>query len=104
MMFARLCATAFSTLVTIGFAMAIRHPASAQTPMQITTDTPAYCRQLLDRVSELVQAASEPPPGDVTSLAAEGEKMCAEGEVRGGILRLRRAVMLLLSQSSNPRG
>ncbi len=104
-MFARFPAAAFfSPVVIIGFGITLTQPARAQEPIQITTDTPAYCRQLLDRVSELVQAASTPPPGDVTSLAAEGEKMCAEGEVRGGILRLRRAVMLLLSQSGDPSG
>jgi hypothetical protein len=68
-------------------------------PVQVTTDTRAYCLHLLDRVSELVRNASEPPPDDVTTLASEGQKMCALGQVRGGIMRLRRAVMLLDRQS-----
>jgi hypothetical protein len=68
-------------------------------PVQVTTDTPAYCLQLLDRVSEMVRNASAPPPDEVTDLAAEGQKMCALGEVRGGIMRLRRAVTLLVGQS-----
>ena len=67
-------------------------------PQQVTSDTPQYCLQLLDRVSELVSVAGAPPPQEVTFLSAEGERMCGQGQTRGGILRLRRALMLMMHQ------
>jgi hypothetical protein len=63
---------------------------------RVTSDTPEYCLELLDRVSELVRLADAPPPQDVTRLSSEGQKMCDQGQTRGGILRLRRALMLMM--------
>ncbi len=68
-----------------------------QSPAQrVNTDTPEYCLQLLDRVSEMVRLSPAPPPQDVTQLSSEGQKMCDRGQTRGGILRLRRALMLMM--------
>jgi hypothetical protein len=61
----------------------------------VTSDTPEYCLQLLDRVSELVRVAETPPPQEVTSLSSEGQRMCDQGKTRSGIMRLRRALMLM---------
>jgi hypothetical protein len=70
-------------------------PASGQSaPAQITTDTPQYCLQLFDRVSALVRVRTHPPQ-DVTELSSEGERMCNQGQTLGGIMRLRRALVLL---------
>jgi len=70
-------------------------PVSGQTaPQQVTTDTPEYCLQLLDRISELARITVNPPQ-EATSLSAEGQRMCNQGKTRGGILRLRRALVLL---------
>jgi hypothetical protein len=69
---------------------------------QVTSDTPEYCLQLLDRVSELVRVADTPPPQEVTSLSSEGQKMCDQGQTRGGILRLRRALLLMTRQNGQP--
>lgn len=66
-------------------------------PMRVTTDTLEYCLQLHDRVEEMSRVAPAPPP-EVTSLATEGQHLCEQGQLRGGILRLRRALMLLLHQ------
>jgi hypothetical protein len=63
-------------------------------PQQVTTDTPQYCLQLLDRVSELARIAAHPPQ-EAASLSTEGQRMCDQGQTRGGILRLRRALVLL---------
>ena len=56
----------------------------------LTSDTPVYCaqlaRQLADRHSPLL---------DVQRLLAEGREMCENGEVRAGIRRLRRALVIL---------
>jgi hypothetical protein len=70
-------------------------PVSGQSaPQRVTTDTPEYCLQLLDRVSELARIAVHPPQ-EATDLSAEGQRMCNQGQTRGGILRLRRALLLL---------
>ncbi len=68
--------------------------AGQSTPAQVTTDTPQYCLQLLDRVSELVRINTHPPQ-EVTNLSTEGQRMCDQGQTRGGIMRLRRALVLL---------
>ena len=64
-------------------------------PQRVTSDTPEYCLRLMDRVSELVRVATDPPPQEVTALSSEGQRMCDEGHTRGGILRLRRALMMM---------
>jgi hypothetical protein len=70
--------------------------ASAQTtPMEITTDTPEYCRKLLDRMTALERVATAPVPREVTDLTSEGQRMCDTGQTRGGIMRLRSALMIL---------
>lgn len=65
-------------------------------PQQVISDTPEYCLKLLDRVSEQVRIASAPPPQAVTALSSEGQRMCDQGQTKGGILRLRRALMLMM--------
>jgi hypothetical protein len=64
-------------------------------PMEITTDTPEYCRKLLNRISDLVRLATAPVPRDASDLAAEGQRMCDHGQTRGGIMRLRSALMIM---------
>lgn len=74
-------------------------PVAGQAPPQkITSDTPAYCLHLLDRLSEMVRTGQIPPPREVTFLSSEGRRMCDQGQTRGGIMRLRRALMLLMHQ------
>jgi hypothetical protein len=69
-------------------------------PQRVTSDTPEYCLRLSDRVSELVRVTS--PPQEVTSLSTEGQRMCDQGQTRGGILRLRRALMMMMHQGNEP--
>ena len=71
-------------------------------PAQVITDTPQYCLELLDRVSEMVRVAPAPPPAEVTHLSTEGQRMCDQGQTRGGILRLRRAIMLMMHWGDGP--
>ena len=75
---------------------------ASQPPQQVTSDTPEYCLHLLDRVSEMVRVAGSPPPQEVTFLSSEGQRMCDQGQTRGGILRLRRALMLMMHPSDAP--
>jgi hypothetical protein len=78
-------------------------PVASQAPPQaVTSDTPQYCLHLLDRVSEMVRIARSPPPQEVTFLSSEGRRMCDQGQTRGGILRLRRALVMMLHRSDAP--
>ena len=96
------------SLTTVGFLIALgaipsisagpdsaRAQAAQASPMIITTDTPEYCLRLLDRVSELVRLAATPIPREVTDLTTEGHRMCEHGQTRGGIMRLRSALVLM---------
>jgi len=56
----------------------------------LTTDTPQYCAQLAKQVSD--RHSTLP---DVQRLLAEGTDMCGRGQIRGGIRRLRRALVML---------
>jgi hypothetical protein len=63
--------------------------------VQITSDTPEYCLHLLDVVSAMVRQAVQPPPRAVSDLSSEGQRMCDHGQTRGGIMRLRKALVLM---------
>lgn len=68
--------------------------AATESPVRVTTDSTAYCRELVVRVSAQPNAAS-----DVRSLAEEGQRLCETGHVRTGIAKLRRAL-----RASQPGG
>ncbi len=91
----QLCAV-LAVPLSIGLGLAVMpSPVAGQaTPAQVTTDTPQYCLQLLDEVSQQVRVHAH-PPDEVTSLSTEGQRMCDQGQTRGGIMRLRRALVLL---------
>jgi hypothetical protein len=80
--------------VGLGLAFLPLPVAGQAPPAQVTTDTPQYCLQLLDQVSEQVRVNAHPPE-EVTNLSTEGQRMCDQGQTRGGIMRLRRALVLL---------
>jgi hypothetical protein len=71
-------------------------------PSVVTTDTPEYCQKLIDRISQEIQVASAPPPVEVASLSTEGKRMCNDGLTRGGVLRLRRALLILQQGTATP--
>ena len=81
----------------LGVALIAAVPGIGQPPPAIvTTDTAAYCRELSDKLAELVRIAPRPPEDEVLDMGVEGRHLCDEGQVRGGILRLRRGVMVML--------
>ena len=84
-----------------GFAVTSHSVAGQTAPMLVTSDTPQYCLHLLDQVSELMRLAPA-APAEVTSLSTEGQRMCGQGHTRGGIMRLRRALVLLKQHSLPP--
>jgi hypothetical protein len=88
-----------ASLVGVGVAICLVLSGSGGTlssPMRVTTDTPAYCQLLLERVRELARMAAEPPREEASGLADEGRRLCAGGEVRAGLVRLRHAVMIVM--------
>lgn len=65
-------------------------------PAVVTTDTAAYCRELAAKLSELIRIAPRPPEDEVLNMDVEGRNLCEQGQVRGGILRIRRGVTVML--------
>ncbi len=68
-------------------------------PMPLLTDTPQYCAELSSEVEQERQALVSPAPAEIEQLAEEGRRLCAMGQVRGGVIRLRRAMVLLAKAS-----
>lgn len=62
-------------------------------PMVVTSDTRAYCLSLSDRINRYGAM-----PREVRELETEGRDLCEQGRVRGGINRLRRALMVLRAE------
>ena len=59
-------------------------------PVAVTTDTPEYCERMIARVTTCPDLTAE-----MHRLLDEGRHLCERGEVRGGIMRLRRAMLLI---------
>jgi hypothetical protein len=68
-------------------------------PEVVTSDTPEYCFHLHDRITHLIDHEQHPPPAEVGTLSAEGERLCERGQPRPGILRLRQALHLMLDHT-----
>jgi hypothetical protein len=75
---------------------------SESSPPVVTTDSPEYCQKLLERLGQAIHTATEPPPVEVSSLSSEGQRMCNDGLTRGGVLRLRRALLILEQAAPAP--
>ena len=85
------------------FVLTAANARAEDAPPQVTTDSPAYCLQLHERVESLRRAATAPPPREVAELAAEGRRMCDSGLIRGGVMRLRRALTILMHPDEEQR-
>jgi hypothetical protein len=71
-------------------------PVGVQPPdPTVTSDSTEYCDVLLNKFTGLARTAVLPPPTEAALLSEEGERMCVHGQIRGGIMRLRRALMIL---------
>jgi len=74
-------------------------PCLADEPgIPLNTDTPAYCTQLARQVAEHHSGLL-----DVQRLLGEGREMCEHGQIRGGIRRLRRALVILHHRHDDPQ-
>ena len=64
-------------------------PAQAQQAVpRLISASPEYCAELAGRFDALGAEA----PAQLRSLANEGRQLCAEGQTRSGIAKLRRAL------------
>jgi hypothetical protein len=61
----------------------------------VTSDSPEYCGELMSRFTGMTKATTTPPPMEAAQLLEEGERMCGQGQTRGGIQRLRRALLIM---------
>lgn len=61
----------------------------------VTSLTPEYCETLISRINALIYEAQVPPTHEVLDLSTQGQRMCAHGQMRGGVMRLRKALILL---------
>jgi hypothetical protein len=66
----------------------IATPAQANGVARITTESSEYCEELSRRLTTLPKAGEAVP----SALAEEGRRLCANGYVRTGIAKLRRAI------------
>ena len=62
--------------------------AEAGKPLRVTTDSVEYCLELSERLGRLPHAVESAP----RKLGEEGRRLCANGHVRTGIAKLRRAI------------
>jgi hypothetical protein len=80
----------------LGVCLACAGTAVSETPpMQVTSDTPEYCARLAAQIS---QGGSSSP--EVARLEEEGQTLCREGFVQGGLHRLRRALAVMRQQAT----
>jgi hypothetical protein len=78
-------------------------PLRAQAPLpELMTDTQEYCAHLRDRLGVLITSSVSPPPHEVADLSAQGQTLCAHGHVRGGVQRLRRALIIMQQRGEAP--
>ena len=66
-------------------------------PLRVTTDTAEYCDDLAGRFAAERREHPAAAP-EVQQLAQEGQQMCDTGLIRGGLYRLRRALLMLEGQ------
>lgn len=73
-------------------------------PIRVTSDSPEYCETLWRQVRAELREGEHPPGSEgARELAAEGWRLCGEGHLRPGILRLRRALQLLNGAAPHSR-
>lgn len=85
-------------LLAAGFVLANASPALANGAVRVTTDSLEYCQELAQRLEGLPRGREGLP----RSLGQEGLRLCAEGHVRTGIARLRRAIRV--ARADPPQG
>ncbi len=88
------CAMVSGLLVLPAGAEGPATPVNGGVP-KVTSHSVEYCNMLATRINALVFEARMAPPSNVIELSDEGQRMCANGQVRGGVMRLRKALMTI---------
>lgn len=88
------CAMVSGLLVLPAGAEGPAMPVNGAVP-KVTSHSVEYCDKLAARINALVFEARVAPPSNVIELSDEGQRMCASGQVRGGIMRLRKTLMAM---------
>jgi hypothetical protein len=83
-----------AVLGTPRFGLVVPAHAQARDPV-VTSDSPEYCGELMNLITGLTRSAATPPPTEAAQLSEEGERMCGLGQTRGGVQRLRRALLIM---------
>jgi hypothetical protein len=87
-------ATAILLLVFGTVPAGSQSPPAPTGPLKVTTDTPEYCDSLASQFAAARSSRHSAQP-EVEKLAQEGQHMCNTGLIRGGLARLRRALLML---------
>ncbi|WP_246091363.1 hypothetical protein [Swingsia samuiensis] len=72
--------------------------------ISVTSESMDYCQKLVKNVDKYLIQPHEIPVGameDALRLRQEGEKFCQHHRIRGGIARLRRALVLIRSSQEH---
>lgn len=88
------CAMVSGLLVLPARAEGPATPVNGGVP-KVTSHSVEFCNMLATRINALVFEARMAPPSNVIELSDEGQRMCANGQVRGGVMRLRKALMTM---------
>lgn len=82
--------------------------ARAGETVRVITHTAEHCADLSARARALGALARPPETtlaqAEASQLVAEADRLCAQGQIRPGIIRLRRAIMLLRGQAWPEQG
>ncbi len=99
-------AAAMAVVLAGGWAVFAPHPVSGQeagsgtalagAPEAVTTEGAEYCAHLQQKYDAIQKAGSNAAVPEAASLSTEGARMCGHGDTRAGILRLRRALVLMM--------
>ncbi len=85
-----------SLVLLVGATLGGPRTAGQVTPERLTTETTEYCLHLQDRLHQAERDRGQPLPEEARLLSNEGRLACDHGETRRGILRLRRAMRMVL--------
>ena len=90
---------AIPSVIGLSVGMAVLTSGQADhAPARVTTDTAEYCNQLAGQVAPLITTPQTGVMQQASALSDEGQHMCEQGQIRAGIARLRRALLLLKVQ------
>jgi hypothetical protein len=93
----RLCAVLFAAFGIVATVHA--QSGDDMPPARVTSDTAAFCARLAQQLRAEIRVRSTlAVPDEVLMLQQEGRRMCREGHIRPGILRIRQALMILRQQ------